>query len=126
MKSPSTHEVRGSVALLKSAMKAADVNNDGRLSRTELAGACKQAGGDRAHASRIMLLGQIWQGSKFEAEPTLRGINARLDRTAAMLIGADTNQNNLIAYGETVKMRQEQDPTAAYKASILWGVASGH
>ena len=124
--SPTTHEVRGMVAQLKSAMSTADKNRDGRLDRVELAEAIRQAGGDRAHVNRSMILGKLFTDSFSGGTASVRGMGTRLENLGNTVIKADLNQNNRIAYGEMVELRKK-DTTGerSYQASILWNAARG-
>jgi Ca2+-binding EF-hand superfamily protein len=125
--SPTAHDVRGSVALLKSALKAADTNKDGRITHTELAEAVRQAEGGRKHVYRGILLGQVF-GDGFDRKAgnaSLKSMQSRLDGLGAYLTAADSNHNNRVSYSETVDMRKKDNTNRAYEASLLWNVARG-
>jgi Ca2+-binding EF-hand superfamily protein len=125
--SPTTHDVRGSVALLKSALKAADANNDGRITNAELGQAVRQAEGGRKHVYRGILLGKVFVDGfdRKAGNASLKSMQSRLERLGTYLTAADSNHNNRVSYSETVDMRKKDSTNRAYEASVLWNVARG-
>jgi Ca2+-binding EF-hand superfamily protein len=123
VQTPTFTTIRTSVTLAKQAIRAADADRDGRLTRAELnvAVAAFEQQPRRKYAGG--LLEMAWGRRANQQAARLSTMERALDRFEATLHRADLNGNQRLPETELQKMKDREPTSALYGSLELWGAS---
>jgi hypothetical protein len=123
LQTPTFRSIHTTITHAKQALREADANLDGRLTRAELKDAQARfaALSPRARGNGDLLLARAWGPRAGKVAARLLTVERALDRFEATLRTADVNQNHRIPETELSALKARNTSVHVNDATVLWG-----